>query len=250
MFHTGALATAPQVDRRLQPAGGGLQTRPAPSLSVTGATVASVSLHVAAGEAANSYVVTLTPAGASDITVRLVADEPCADGGICTAGETLLSEVPASHVIRADTTPPTVSKIEVTSDPGTDRTYAAVDDEIRVTVTFSETVEVTGMPQVRLELGGGQRTATFEGGSGTAALVFGYTVVAGESDTDGVGVEANSLSGGTIRDGAGNNAVRDHEAVAAAGGAQGGRGQAENWPLTGGAVVGRGNADPDLRRAT
>ena len=143
-----------------------------------------------------------------------MADQPCADGGICTAGETLLSEVPASHVIRADTTPPTVSNIEITSDPGTDRTYA-VDDEIQVTVTFSETVAVTGTPELRLELGGGQRTATYEGGSGTAALVFGYTVAAGESDMDGVGVEADSLSGGTIRDGAGHNAVLDHQAVAA-----------------------------------
>ena len=183
-----------------------------PSISVQGATIESVLSHIVAGEPANAYVVTLTPAGTSDITVGLVADQPCADGGICTAGETLLSEVPASHVIRADTTPPTVSNIEVSSDPGTDRTYA-VDDEIQVTVTFSETVEVTGTPELRLELGGGQRTATYQGGSGTAALVFGYTVAAGESDTDGVGVEADSLSGGTIRDGAGHNAVLGHEAV-------------------------------------
>ena len=183
-----------------------------PSISVQGATIESVLSHIVAGEPANAYVVTLTPAGTSDITVGLVADQPCADGGICTAGETLLSEVPASHVIRADTTPPTVSNIEVSSDPGTDRTYA-VDDEIQVTVTFSETVEVTGTPELRLELGGGQRTGTYQGGSGTAALVFGYTVAAGESDTDGVGVEADSLSGGTIRDGAGHNAVLGHEAV-------------------------------------
>ena len=106
-----------------------------------------------------------------------------------------------------------MSKIEVSSDPGTDRTYAS-GDEIQVTVTFSETVEVTGTPQLTLELGGGQRTGTYEGGSGTAALVFGYTVAAGESDTDGMGVETDSLSGGTIRDGAGHNAVLDHEAVA------------------------------------
>ena len=185
-----------------------------PSISVTGATIESVLSHIVAGEPANAYVVTLTPAGTSDITIGLMADQPCADGGICTAGETLLSEVPASHVIRADTTPPTVSNIEVSSDPGTDRTYA-VDDEIQVTVTFSETVEVTGTPQLTLELGGGQRTGTYEGGSGTAALVFGYTVAAGESDMDGVGVEADSLSGGTIRDGAGHNAVLDHQAVAA-----------------------------------
>ena len=212
VFHTGA-GDSPQVVVAFnQPVVDFDETTP--SLSVTGATVASVSLHVAAGEAANAYVVTLTPAGASDITVRLVADEPCADGGICTAGETLLSEVPASHVIRADTTPPTVSKVAISSNPGSDRAYVA-EDEIQVTVTFGETVFVTGMPQLSLELGGGQRTATYEGGSGTAALVFGYTVAAGESDMDGVGVEADSLSGGTIRDGAGHNAVLDHQAVAA-----------------------------------
>ena len=37
----------------------------------------------------------------------------------------------------------------------------------------------------------------------------------GESDTDGVGVEADSLSGGTIRDEARNNAELDHDGVAA-----------------------------------
>ena len=210
VFHTGA-GDSPQVVVAFnQPVVDFDETTP--SISVTGATVASVSLHVVAGEAANSYVVTLTPAGASDITVRLVADRPCADGGICTAGETQLSEVPASHVIRADTTPPTVSKIEVTSNPGSDQTYAA-GDEIEVTVTFDETVFVTGMPQLSLELGGGSRTATYGGGSGTAALVFEYEVADGESDTDGVGVEADSLSGGTIRDGAGHNAALEQEAV-------------------------------------
>ena len=212
LFHTGS-GDAPQVIVAFnQPVVD--FSASSPSISVQGATIESVLSHIVAGEPANAYVVTLTPAGTSDITVDLVADQPCADGGICTAGETLLSEVPASHVIRADTTPPTVSNIEVSSDPGTDRTYA-VDDEIQVTVTFSETVAVTGTPELTLELGGGQRTATYEGGSGTAALVFGYTVAAGESDMDGVGVEADSLSGGTIRDGAGHNAVLDHQAVAA-----------------------------------
>ena len=124
-----------------------------------------------------------------------------------------LSNVPVSNET-PDTTSPTVSKLEITSDPGTDRTYA-VDDEIQVTVTFSETVEVTGTPQLRLELGGGRRTADYEGGSGTAALVFAYEVADGESDTVGVGIEADSLSGGTIRDEASNNAELDHDGLAA-----------------------------------
>ena len=113
-----------------------------------------------------------------------------------------------------DDTAPTVSRVAITSDPGTDRTYA-VDDEIQVTVTFSETVEVTGTPQLRLELGGGRRPADYEGGSGTAALVFAYKVADGESDTDGMGIEADSLSGGTIRDEARNNAELDHDGLAA-----------------------------------
>ena len=113
-----------------------------------------------------------------------------------------------------DDAAPTVSGIRISSNPGTDRTYAA-GDEIRVTVTFSETVEVEGSPQLSLELGGGIRTATYEGGSGTAALVFAYKVADGESDTDGVGIEADSLSGGTIRDEARNNAELDHDGLAA-----------------------------------
>ncbi len=164
-----------------------------PSIALSGATVASVAPYSEAGAPANAYVLTLIPAGAGDITVGLVADEPCADGGICTADGTVLSEVPASHVIRADTTPPAVSKIEITSNPGSDRFYIS-GDEIQATVTFSETVEVTGTPQLTLELGGGSRTADYQGGSGTAALVFAYEVADGESNTDGVGVEADSRS--------------------------------------------------------
>ena len=117
-------------------------------------------------------------------------------------------------MIEQDTTAPTVSSMAITSNSGTNRTYAA-GDEIRVTVTFSETVEVTGTPQLTLELGGGRRTATYGGGSGTAALLFAYEVADGDSDTDGVGVEADSLSGGTIRDLAGNDAVLDHDGLAA-----------------------------------
>ena len=206
-----------------------------PSVALTGATVDSVVPHSEAGAPANAYVLTLIPAGDGDITVGLMADEPCADGGICTADGTVLSKVPASHVIRADTTPPAVSKIEITSNPGSDLIYVP-DDEIQATVTFSETVEVTGTPQLSLELGGGSRTATYGGGSGTAALVFAYEVVDGESDTDGVGVEADSLSGGTIRDGPGNNAVLDHQGLAADSGHRV-DGVKPELAATGGAVV-------------
>ena len=97
-----------------------------------------------------------------------------------------------------NTTRPKVRTVEISSDPGSDRTYAAGDD-IRVTVNFSGTVEVTGSPQLSLESGGGLRQQTTRAERGTAVLVFEYEVAEGESDTDGVGVEADSLSAGRSR---------------------------------------------------
>ena len=216
----------------------GSSTPQASAFRVTGGDTARTVTDVALSGSA--VLLTLDPAvehGETGIRVSYAvptgADaSPLRDGLGNDAGR--LSNVPVTNET-PDTTPPTVSKVEITSNPGTDRTYAA-DDEIRVTVTFSETVEVTGSPQLRLEFGGGSRTATYEGGSGTAALVFAYQVADGESDTDGVGVEADSLSGGTIRDEARNNAELDHDGVAANSGHQA-DGVKPELAATGGAVV-------------
>ena len=115
-----------------------------------------------------------------------------------------------------DTTPPVVSSVEITSNPPDNRDTYAIGDVIEVTVTFNETVEVEGAPQLRLRVGNRTRTAGFLRGTGTDALVFGYEVADGDEDTDGVSVEAGriSLNGGTIEDEAENDAVLDHEAVA------------------------------------
>jgi hypothetical protein len=109
-----------------------------------------------------------------------------------------------------------VSSLSVTSSAGSDNTYVA-DDSIRVTVNFSEAVTVTGTPTISLLVGVTTRSASYVSGSGTSALVFGYTVVSGDNDTDGVSVTANTLSasGGTINDSAGNVSTLTQAAVAA-----------------------------------
>ena len=114
-----------------------------------------------------------------------------------------------------DTTAPAVSRVEITSRPERNATYAA-GKEIAVTVTFSETVVVTGTPRLNLNVGGINRPAAYRSGTGEAA-VFIYMVADGESDTDGVSIEANSLTlnGGRIRDGANNNALLTHDGLAA-----------------------------------
>ena len=120
-----------------------------------------------------------------------------------------------------DTTPPRVESLAVSSNPGSDQTYAA-GDGIEVRVTFSETVEVEGTPQLRLRVGNRTRTAGYLRGTGTAAPVFGYEVADGDEDTGGVSIEAGriALNRGTIEDEAENAAELDHEAVAAQAGHQ------------------------------
>ena len=104
--------------------------------------------------------------------------------------------------------------VAITSDPGTDGIYAA-DDEIGVTVTFSEPVVVRRRPQLTIEVGGEDRMAEYEVGTGTAALEFAYKVDEDDEDTAGVSIAANqlTLNGGTITDRANNPAVLTHTAV-------------------------------------
>ena len=95
----------------------------------------------------------------------------------------------------------TVSTVAITSNPGTDNNYAT-GDTITVTLTFSEAVTVTGTPYVVLDIGEQPRHAAYSGdGSSMAAQPFSYTVLPGDKDTDGVSLQANSLTlnGGGIQ---------------------------------------------------
>ena len=102
-------------------------------------------------------------------------------------------------VVHAQTTAPTVSTVAVTSDPGTDDTYA-LGDTIEVGLTFSEAVTVTGAPYLLIDVGGTKRRADYNSGTGATQLKFQYTVLAGDDDDDGIAVVANSLTlnGGSI----------------------------------------------------
>lgn len=104
-----------------------------------------------------------------------------------------------------DTTPPTVSSVGASNSDGTYR----VGNGVNVQVTFSEVVVVTGTPRLTLETGVTDRTVSYAGGSGTSVLTFVYTVQSGDAtnDLDYVDTTSLSLNGGTIRDGANNNAT-------------------------------------------
>ena len=102
--------------------------------------------------------------------------------------------------------PPTVDGTPSLSGAGTDAQWS-VGETVGVTVAFSEAVDVGtngGTPSVGVELGGSStaaRSAAYASGSGTAELVFGYTLVQGDGSHSLMAVTPNSLAlnGGTIR---------------------------------------------------
>ena len=97
---------------------------------------------------------------------------------------------------------PTVTGVEVTSDAGDDHTYA-LGEIITITVTFSEAVNVSGTPRLKIDMDPadwGEKWAGYEGGTGTASLTFAHTVVEPNYSTQGIAVLENTLAlnGGTI----------------------------------------------------
>ena len=116
-----------------------------------------------------------------------------------------------------ETLVPTVSSIVISSATGIQNNVLNAGDVVSVTSTFSESVPVTGTPQLPMVIGGNNRTATYTSGSGSTMLVFKYTIQAEETDTDGISIGANTiaLNSGTIKDAAGNNATLTHNAVSA-----------------------------------
>lgn len=73
-------------------------------------------------------------------------------------------------------------------------------------VTYSQVVNITGIPQLTLDIGGITKYANYLLGSGSAEIVYRYQVESGLSDKNGVAITAHILNSGTIKDISGNPA--------------------------------------------
>ena len=144
---------------------------------------------VAAGQNATNLGVTglALPTGARIVDVNgnnvSLAEAPGTIGGVVV-----------------DTTRPTVA---VDDDATPDSGRFGTGQVITITITGNEKLFVTGTPTLELNNGG---TATYVSGSGTADLLFRYTIGAGQ-DTANLAVTGVALPGSTIRDAAGNDAI-------------------------------------------
>ena len=117
------------------------------------------------------------------------------------AGLLALAALLAASMPAQAQTGATISLVSLTSDSGTDDTYA-IGDTVAATVTFSESVTVdttNGTPQLELDIGGEARQADYASGSGSTALVFTYTVAV--EDERAVGVAACPPSVQRVRNG-------------------------------------------------
>ncbi len=110
---------------------------------------------------------------------------------------------------------PVIRSMAISGATGIQNGVLNAGDALRVTVTMSEPTTVTGTPQLALDIGGTTVQAQYTSGSGNTALVFSYTLLAGQTDANGISINANSLTlnGGTLKDETGNAAVLTHSLV-------------------------------------
>ena len=105
--------------------------------------------------------------------------------------------MPAAGGNQAEVAPPSVTGTPAVSPAGPDVQWTE-GETVEVTLAFSEEVEVDtggGTPSVGISLGGTEaRSATYESGSGTAELVFGYTLAKDDGSHSVMAVTPDSLA--------------------------------------------------------
>ena len=175
-------------------------------LTVTGGTLGALSTFVLSGA---NYVSTATFTPTAGSTVPGVVSTASA---VYTDLAGNPGQVGSSASVSIDTSVPTLTSMNITGASGILSNTLNAGDVVQITATFSEAVVVNtsgGTPKMVLNVGGVNNSASYVSGSGTTDLLFNYTILAGDTDTNGLSYAANALllNGGTIKDSAGNSAV-------------------------------------------
>ena len=197
--------------------GGGGQSAPAPKLTIDkiaaddvigptekdnaiqGATLAGATVQIKIGDRTRAATVTgtswrylitaedIAAMGQGDETITVVAS--LADGTTVTLTRSI-------KVFTLDG----IVDIGISSAEGIQNDTLNAKDVVFITVKMSEAYTVTGKPQLNINIDGKAAVANYVSGSGSASLVFSYTIVDGQNDTKGISIEAGALmlNGGTM----------------------------------------------------
>ena len=117
------------------------------------------------------------------------------------------------------TSTPTISQVGLTSSTGAVNNLLNSGDVILARVVFSEAVVLNstlGSPTLGLTIGSTLVQAAYVSGSGSTDLVFGYTILAGQDDANGIAIPsaALTLNGSTLKSIAGNSVMLGNASVA------------------------------------
>ena len=171
------------------------------SLAIGTATVAA-DYHGGSGSTVLTFRHTVTAADPAGAGLSVPADALGLNGGTIAATATGLAAVLTHDALAAESgqviiggSAATIESVAVTSTPAASATYGG-GEQIEVTFTFSQRVEVTGAPYLRVHVGNGAGTGTtfgYDRGSGTDELVFAWTVPFGATDGNGIQVRKDRL---------------------------------------------------------
>jgi hypothetical protein len=151
----------------------------------------------------SSYTLTVSSCSEGTLIPQLLANSIL---GSSTGQNGPASNSPATSTITIDRTAPSISSITAPANA----TYIPA-GQINFTANMSEAVTVTGTPRIAITVGTTTRYANYVSGTGTASLVFRYTVATdlAEIDTDGiVATSPIELNSGTMADAATNVSAR------------------------------------------
>jgi len=102
------------------------------------------------------------------------------------------------------------------SSSGRQNNFVNTDDDVLISVKFSEAVNYTAgsgaVPTLNLTIGFTPVSATYASGIGTDTLVFTYRILSGQTDDNGISIPVTGsspivINTGSIRDLAGNDAI-------------------------------------------
>ncbi len=174
----------------------------------TSATVSFTAPAFTGGASITGYTVTSTPGSLTGTG----ASSPITVTGL-TNGTAYTFTVTATN--SAGTGSASSASNSVTPQPGPAVTSVAVPangsykagGNLDFTVAWDQNTTVTGTPRIALVIGATTVYATYVNSPTATTSLFRYTVLAGQTDTDGIAVGALSLNGGTIRNGSGVDAT-------------------------------------------
>ncbi len=166
--------------------------------------------------ASTRYATYQSGSGTANLVFRYTPADPDEDGNGIAAGASVDNNggsIASLSGVAASTTLPAINLAAVNVDanvpkvtsvtPPSNSIYDTSDISFNFLVNFDQVVNVTGTPQIVLNVGGTTRYATYLSGTGTTQLTFRHTINAADADLDGIGITNGGnidMNGGTIRD--------------------------------------------------